>query len=455
MGKIPKVILIIILGLGLRLIILNQSFWLDEASQAQQSQQSVQYLWSGRANDFQPPLFYLLAHYWMILNRSEIFLRLLPVGFGVATIILIYKLTNSLFANSKTSLLSALFLAINPYHIYYSQEFRPYSLLAMFGTWSVYLLNIQSNWLFLINALLLYTHYGSALLIVSEVIYILLFKRKNIKWIFVQLTLTLVIYIPWIPQFWLQFQSGVNIDTFLPGWREVLTLSWFKALPLIIFKFTAGRINIYPKIVYAFYIIFVFAVTSFALLLAKKQRAILWIWFFLPIVLSVLISFVIPLAQPFRLIFCLPALIIIFAQSANKYPKLMITLIVYISIFGNILYFTRVRLQREQWRQAISFLSSQQGDTLVKFSDKFAPFTWYNEKLPVKGVVKSYPATEDVVAKNLLSTNLSNRLFLLEYLTELTDPNYVIEKNLSQLEYQTVKEYNFEGVGIIKEYVKK
>lgn len=455
MGKITKISLIIILGLVLRLVILNQSFWLDEASQAQQSALSLNYIWYGRANDFQPPLFYILAHFWMYLGKSEVILRLLPVSFGVMTIALISKLAKNLFADPKVSSLSALFLAINPFHIYYSQEFRSYSLLALLGTWSVYLLNLQSNWLFLVNALLLYTHYASALLIVTEIIYVLSFKRKNIKWLLIQLILTVVLFIPWFPQFWAQLQSGVNIDAFLPGWRDVLTLSWFKAFPLVLFKFAAGRINIFPKVIYGLYIVFVFAVTGLAVLLAKKQRQLLWMWLFLPIVISIVISFVIPLTQPFRLIFCLPALMLIFAQSANKYPKLMITLIVYISVFGNILYFTRDRLQREQWRQAIEFLSSHQAVTLVKFSDKFAPFVWYSPNLPVVGIVNKYPATRADVDQNLVTAALPKDLFLVEYLADLTDPAGVVENSLSKLEYTDIKEYNFEGVGIIKHYQKK
>ena len=48
---------------------------------------------------------------------------------------------------------------------------------------------------------------------------------------------------------------GVNIDTVLPGWRNVLSLSPIKAVPEILFKFMAGRINLFPRWLYAIYII--------------------------------------------------------------------------------------------------------------------------------------------------------------------------------------------------------
>ena len=56
------------------------------------------------------------------------FVKLLPVMFGVVSISLIY-----LLAGEKNLAFFLLFLAINPYHIYYSQEFRSYSMLAMLG----------------------------------------------------------------------------------------------------------------------------------------------------------------------------------------------------------------------------------------------------------------------------------------------------------------------------------
>src|SRR3989344_8831102 len=90
------IILILLLGLGLRLINLNQSFWLDEASQAQLSSLSLSQIWFSRPADFHPPLFYFLAHFWLQIGRSETWLRLLPVLFGVLTIYVIYILGKKL-----------------------------------------------------------------------------------------------------------------------------------------------------------------------------------------------------------------------------------------------------------------------------------------------------------------------------------------------------------------------
>lgn len=411
--------LILILGILLRLVNLNQSFWLDEAAQAVMSSKSLQSIWFERNGDFQPPLFYILAHFWMQFGKSEVWLRILPVSFGIATVILVYKHWGNW---------AGFLLAINPYHIYYSQEFRMYSLLCLLGVWSMILFIKRSKWLFLINALLLYTHYSSVFLIITQLFLGFSYFKKQILLVF-------LLFIPWLPQFWLQFHTGANIDQTLPGWRNILTLSPIKAIPEIFFKFVAGRINMIPRLTYAIYIAFVLMITFVSLVVARGNK-LLWIWLGLPIILSLAISFWIPQTQPFRLIYCLPALLIILAQACKRFPKLFITLFVYITITGNVLYFTRERLQREQWRQAITFLRGQKTDVMLRANFRWVPFDWYAPELPI------------------VLTPSKQQVLLVDYLGELTDPNRQVEKHLIELGYSQTRIYNFEGVGFIRLYTK-
>ncbi len=427
-------VLILILGLGLRLIKLDQSFWLDEASQAQLSSLSLSQIWFSRPGDFHPPLFYVLAHFWLQFGRSETWLRLLPVSFGLLNIAVIYFFAKLI--HPRLGLPAAFLLAINPFHVYYSQEFRMYSLLALLGTLSM-LAFFRKHWsLFLINALLLYTHYVAVFLIAAQFIYVFLFDRKYLRTTIIYFLISIILYSPWLPQFQRQLQNSANIDTYLPGWRSILTLSPLKSLPLILFKFVAGRIDLLPRYVYAAYIAFVLFVTAAGLLLARGKRRLLYTWLFIPIIGSVLLSFFIPQTQPFRLIFTLPALVILLAESALRFPKLFLTLLIYISIVGNYTYFTRPRLQREQWRQATTFLRQQNMTVMVKFFVKFAPFYWYSPGLKV---VTEIPENE-------------NKFYLMEYLTGLTDPQRKTEEQIANKGYKLIKTYNYEGVGFIYEY---
>lgn len=443
MAKKYLLLAILVLGLFLRLVNLDQSFWLDEASQAQMSSLSMEQIWFGRDGDFHPPLFYLLSHFWLQFGTSEIWLRLLPVIFGMASIWLIYSLSQALFADQKVAYLSAFLLAINAYHIYYSQEFRSYSLLLMLGIVSMHALLKKSKWLFVVNTLLLYTHYSSIFLILSQFVYVLFFDRNLLKFYILHFTLCILLYLPWLPRFISQLNSGSNIDSTLPGWRSLLTVSTLKSLPLILFKFTAGRINLLPKIVYGLYLLFVLSIVTLSLFFTRQKRPLLFIWLFFPIIASVLVSFKIPQTQPFRLIYTLPALMFFFSQATLKFPKTFITLLVYISITGNFLYFTRPRLQREQWRQAATFLQVQNVPVIVKFLGPFSPLVWYAPNLQVIAALPSLPF------------QTSNQVFLVDYLGEITDPQNQVVQTLANLGFSRTKTYNFEGVGFIHNYLKQ
>lgn len=451
-----KIILILILVLALlvRYIKVDQSFWLDEASQAILSSKSLSFIWFERGGDFHPPLFYVLSHFWLQVDRSEIWLRTLPIIFGMLTIYLTYVFGNH-FYNRKVGFLAALFLAINPFHVYYSQEFRMYSLLCLLGLWSMYLFWKKSRWLFIANTLLLYTHYSSVYVFLTQIIFLLLFERSSWKFYFWQILITFLLFVPWLNQFIKQFQTGVGIDSYLPGWRSILTIPTIKALPTIIFKFVAGRINLFPKWIYGLYILIVMIVSAAAVILSRQRKFEMWIWLGVPILASMIVSFWVPQTQPFRLIFVLPALIFIFAEAASRFPRLFISFVLYFAIVGLVLTFTRTRLLREQWREASNFLSTQEAVTVVKFPEAFAPLQWYTPNLNVIGAVPSFPAKSMEVAKKLqpLIGN-SQPVYVLEYLQDLTDPQLEVERVVQELGYRTTQGYDFPGVGKLQVFEK-
>lgn len=459
MGKIMAkekyfLIFILILSLGLRLINLNQSLWLDEAAQATLSSQSLSQIWYGRQADFHPPLFYMISHYWLAVNTSEIWLRILPVIFGVVSIGIIYLLAREL-GGAKLGLMSAFLLAINPFHIYYSQEFRSYSLLALLGITSFYLYYRKSKWLGVVNAICLYTHYSGIFILLAQGFHSLFLDRKRLRFWGVNLVLTIVLTIPWIPQFISQLKGGLNIDSFLPGWRNVISLSPLKAIPLVLFKLVAGRIDIFPKYIYAIYIVFVLSVTILAIALSRGKRRLLYSWVFVPLAASIAISFWIPQTQPFRLIFILPGLLILLGEACIRFPKIFIPLLIYISIVGNFLYFTRARLQREQWREATSFLQTTNSSVVVKFPGPFAPMTWYAPNLKVVPVVLKFPAREPETSTIIgNSIHNQNTVYLLEYLTGLTDPGNLVDRSIENLGFTKTETHNFEGVGFVYKYVR-
>ncbi|MFH1561341.1 MAG: glycosyltransferase family 39 protein, partial [Patescibacteria group bacterium] len=149
--KRSAIFIILLIGLLLRLISANQSFWLDEAVQVWASQQfTVKSLITNyMPGDFNPPLYHLLTLVWIkFFNNSELLIRLLPIGLGTGSILVLWKIAKEV-GKEKLAILTSLLLASSPLHIYYSQENRMY-ILASLGTllvvWRLIVLTRQINW---------------------------------------------------------------------------------------------------------------------------------------------------------------------------------------------------------------------------------------------------------------------------------------------------------------------
>jgi uncharacterized membrane protein len=135
-----------------------------------------------------PPLYYLSINLWFkIWGYTDLAARLLSAIFGVLGIWAIYALGKTL-KGEKLGLFAAFVLAINYYHIYYSQEVRSYALLFLLSTFSFHLFFrlVQSHGLryfaglTLANIALIYTHYYGLFIVLTQgTALVWLFLRKN------------------------------------------------------------------------------------------------------------------------------------------------------------------------------------------------------------------------------------------------------------------------------------
>src|SRR5271156_5740022 len=107
----------------------SKSFWLDEGVSVAIARLDwynfARILWRREAN---MSLYYFLLHVWLHFGGSEFFVRSLSVLFSVASIPVIYLLGRRLF-DLRVGLVAAALLALNAYHVQYSQDARSYSLM--------------------------------------------------------------------------------------------------------------------------------------------------------------------------------------------------------------------------------------------------------------------------------------------------------------------------------------
>lgn len=161
------------------------------------------------ADIIHPPLFYLLLKIWISLGgESLLWLRLLPALVGMAAIIPFLLLCRELDLKQNERNLALLLLAVNGYLIKYAQELRMYSLLMFLSAFSLWLFvkffkaehgwRKQVGWLFLINLLLVYSHYAGWIVVAVECLVLVIWQRRKAKLFLIAFALLLLAYAPWV-----------------------------------------------------------------------------------------------------------------------------------------------------------------------------------------------------------------------------------------------------------------
>jgi hypothetical protein len=127
----------ILVGAALRFYRLGaNSLWIDEFATLQVATHSPgEILRITSSVNFIPPLYFLLVHGALqVFGESEAALRMPSVVAGILTIPVMWLLTEEIAANRSAANIASLLLAVNPLHLWYSQEARPYAVLLFFGS---------------------------------------------------------------------------------------------------------------------------------------------------------------------------------------------------------------------------------------------------------------------------------------------------------------------------------
>ena len=217
------VVLLTLLALLLRAARLDfQPLWWDEGYSVWFAHHSLATMARLTALDIHPPLYYALLGGWgQILGFEPLALRWFSVLIGSATVPLMF-VAGDWLSSRRTGLVAAALLAINPLHIYYSQEVRMYALVTL---WALPALMMAARWLglgqriaraaaptdqrLLIGyvaaiTLALYTQYYAGFLLVGIALTGGLILRKQraeravlLRWLAAQAA-ALLLFLPWL-----------------------------------------------------------------------------------------------------------------------------------------------------------------------------------------------------------------------------------------------------------------
>ncbi len=207
---------ILILGAFLRFYKLDfQSIWLDEIHTMIECNPKITYKESYDIAIFReqmPQLYFLLIKLLSsVFGHTTYIVRSFSAVIGILTIFSIYLLGKEI-NNKKTGLIAALFLSINYFHLWYSQEARPYSLFALMTILSFYRLtifikrsNLKTALLYgFFAALMIDTHFFGIFILVSQIIILFFFlfdipKLERITFLKYSIVSGLTAFFFWLP----------------------------------------------------------------------------------------------------------------------------------------------------------------------------------------------------------------------------------------------------------------
>jgi len=255
--------IILILGIYLRIIGLNKpsGLWYDEAWSYYTAKQAfpLGIFETLFTKDRHVPLYFTILHFWMnMFGVHDISLRFLSVIFGVLTIPVTYLAAKELSCK-KVGFTAAMFVSVNSLLIYYSQEVRFYSFLALLSSLSIlFLARIRNNpskfnytGLIISNLAIIYTFTIGFIFVFFEfllfLIYLYFINKKQLKNFISAQLITFIFSIPFIMIFIhfikLTKDSFINaFDINLFSYASILTAvqNWFT--PVL-----GGMLNVLPQ----------------------------------------------------------------------------------------------------------------------------------------------------------------------------------------------------------------
>ncbi len=497
---------IIVLAVLLRLPLLNGSFWLDEAAQALESvrpfHQQLEI-----AEDFQPPLLHILLHFASFFSHAEWWFRLwgalLP---GLITIYCTYKITEKLFSK-RVAMITTGLLVTSSFHIFYSQELRPYSLSAAIAAISWLILAKASfeskafSFKYMIGyalttALGLYSTYLYPFVILSQVGYIIWKERQFFKYYLMSCTISGLLFLPWLPYLLEQLAVGQALRANLPGWEAVVSIPQLKSLPLTLGKFMFGVLNIEITPLFIVSTALFLGGLFWALVLLwrenrtfifSKQLALILSWLVIPLITSWLVSFAIPIVQPKRVIYLLPAFYMLVTAvvlqlqtlkptensktksattTSQNTPRVQVAtvvmtiwLLLFLNVYSSIQYYLQPEYQREDWRQIHQTITTNypsDAAVIFAFDAAFAPWRWYDDtSYPVFATGSLTTGGVSKVEADLRKASEYSYLLVFDYLRDLTDPERKIDAALQNLGYSEKEVFALPGIGFVRVFARQ
>lgn len=464
--------IILIIGAVLRLYHIDfQSVWLDEIhtlNDANPSFSLSEVYTSVLNSDQHPPLYFYCIHFlFKIFGYTPVVARLFSALIGIITIYAMYKLGKEMF-NKEVGIISSVLIAVNPFHIYHSQEARPYTMLCLFTILSFfYLIRFiripsRKNSVFygLATALMLYGHFFALFGLLSQMFilgFFLFLSEKKDKKVFlihclIAGLIALILFLPSyhiliaatkIKQFWIPMPTG---DTYLLIFKEFFGYS---KIVLLLINFLL-----------LFYFVRIFKRTSWVLNYTEIVEnemlfgfIILMPWIVIVVITPLILSYVsVPMIVSRYFISLLPAFLILIALGIYQFKNQtfrwgILGLVCVFTLSETIIskkYYTRV--SKTQFREVTQFIinNNKNSEPVVTSLQWYYTYFLHNGKVNMNLINQDLESYINEMIKNPTSiksfwyTDAHGRPYALsETAQKFVKENFIVDKDADLIDAWT------------------
>jgi mannosyltransferase len=401
--------LVISVGAAFRFVQLGtKSFWLDEAASVTLARLDWSAFWSAITHrQANMVLYYLLLRGWIKLGSCEFVIRSLSAVAGVAAIPAIYLLGTRLFG-PRAGRVAALLLSVHAFHIRYSQEARAYSLFMLLAIMSClfFLLSLEQpsrrHWVgyILLSTFMVYAQvFGGVMLLVQCASFF--FRRSEVAWRQFCFSIAMICLLVSPLAYCLLFAS------------DRTQLHWLtKPTVQDLYKFSLDMTGNGGPLLFVVYgglalIGIVIGLRSYSASADSWKYWFLSSWLVLPVVLVLVISLRWPVFEPRFLIFCLPPLVLLAADTLTRIESKQwfaaaLMILLGLSLSGTYSYY-RGRADAEHtddWRNATRYVLSEahaNDAVLFGYSEERLAFDEYQRQFHVSGSpIHEFPEQTDL-----------------------------------------------------------
>lgn len=394
------------------LVYFIQPIWRDEAFSYLLANKSLWEIIFLTAQDFNPPLYYFILHFWIkVFGSSVIALRSLSLIFFWATIYVIFLFFSKVFKLSlKKSFFYLILFLINPLLNYYAFEARMYTMFCFFATLSFYAFWQKNKKLYFWSTLLgLFTHYFMIFVIFAQILIYFFSPKNNLP--FKKILIPSLIFTPWLIFVFFTKKSSL-LSSF---WIQTFPIKNLTLVPAIIytgyeFSFEFLK-NEFQQFFWFFLIFLIYIVLTILIGKNKKKKPLtvfLAIWgILIPFFVAIISQFK-PIFLPRYLIFTNIGLILLVIFTLEKLPSL-IKVFVFIFLFFQTFNYQQNQIAKRKkadFRQIIKEIKLlAKKDDLVYITDilNYFPVVYYFDEKRVFIYQKSYKEIPQYVGKVLIN----------------------------------------------------